>query len=136
MTRLDLRPHGEAGGAHDVGTRAVVGPRRRVQAAGDRLGHQRVVGGVVLDGVDAVAVAVVAVQLRLVLVGQLTPADHLWIAGAATPRGQLLEAPSAAERGDAVHQGDVRGGGVVALQRSPLVEDLVGTHRVSVTASR
>ena len=57
----------------------------------------------------------------------------LGIAGAATPSGQLLESPGTAERSDAVHQGDVGRGGVVALQRSPLVEDLVGTHPASVT---
>ena len=39
--------------------------------------HQLVVGGVVLDLVDAVAVAVVGVQDRLVAVGELTPALRL-----------------------------------------------------------
>ena len=54
MSGLDLGPHGEAGGAHDVGAGTIVGPRRGVQATGHGLGHQGVVGGVVLDRVDAV----------------------------------------------------------------------------------
>ena len=56
---------------------AVVGPRRGVQAVTDRDRHEFVVGGVVFDLVDAVAVAVVGAQDRLVAVGQLAPALRL-----------------------------------------------------------
>ena len=71
------RPHRFLGGADDVRTRPVVGPRRGVHAVTDGRAHQFVVGGVVFDLVDAVAVAVVGVQDGLIAVGELTPALRL-----------------------------------------------------------
>ena len=136
MTGLDLSPHGEAGRPHDVGAATIVRPRCGMEAAGHRFGHQRVVGGVVLDGVDAVPEAVVAVQLGLVLVGQLAPADHLRIAGPPAPGRQLGEPPVAAEPANPLHQGDVSGRHVMAGQRCGLVDDLVGSHPVSMTPRR
>ena len=76
-----------------MGARPVVGPRRGVQAVADRHRHQLVVGGVVLDLVDTIAVAVVGVQDRLVAVGQLAPALRLSAAGKRAKVGDLVEAP-------------------------------------------
>ena len=76
-----------------MGARPVVGPRRGVQAVTDRHRHELVVGGVVLDLVDAVAVAVVGVQDRLIAVGQLAPALRLRAAGECAELGDLVEAP-------------------------------------------
>ena len=75
---------------------AVVGPRGGVQAVADRHRHQLVVGGVVLDLVDAVAVAVVGAQHRLVAIGELTPALRLRAARQRAEFGDLVEAPLAA----------------------------------------
>ena len=76
-----------------MGARAVVGPRRGVQAVADGDRHQLVVGGVVFDLVDAVAVAVVGVQDRLVAVGQFAPALRLRAARQRAEFGDLVEAP-------------------------------------------
>ena len=76
--------------------RAVVCPRRGVQAVADRDRHQLVVRRVVLDLVDAVAVAVVGAQDRLVAVGELAPALRLPAAGERPEFGDLVEAPLAA----------------------------------------
>ena len=90
------RPHRGLGGADDVRAGAVVCPRRGMQPVADRDLHQLVVGRVVLDFVDAVAVAVVGAQDRLVAVGELTPALRLRAAGERPEFGYLVEAPLAA----------------------------------------
>ena len=90
------RPHRGLGGPDDVRAGAVVCPRRGVQAVADRDLHQLVVRGVVLDLVDAVAVAVVGAQDRLVAVGELAPALRLPAAGERPEFGDLVEAPLAA----------------------------------------
>ena len=90
------RPHRGLGGADDVRAGAVVCPRRGMQAVADRDLHQLVVGRVVLDFVDAVAVAVVGAQDRLVAVGELAPALRLRAAGERPEFGDLVEAPLAA----------------------------------------
>ena len=87
------RPYRRFRGADDVGARPVVGPRRGVQAVADGHLHQLVVGGVVLDLVDAMAVAVMGVQDRLVAVGELAPALRLRTAGQRAELGDLVEAP-------------------------------------------
>jgi hypothetical protein len=79
-----------------VGAGAVVGPRRGVQAVGHRDGHQFVVGGVVLDLVDAVAVAIVGAQDRLVAVGEFAPALRLPATRQLAQLGHLVETPMAA----------------------------------------
>ena len=56
---------------------AGVVPRQRVQLVLGRERHELVVGGVELDLVDAVAVAVVGDQLRRVLVGLTPPRERL-----------------------------------------------------------
>ena len=83
------------GGAHHVRARPVVGPRSGVQAVADRHPHQLVIGGVVFDLVDPVAVAVVGVQDRLVSVGQLAPALRLRATGECAELGDLVDAPFA-----------------------------------------
>ena len=95
VTRLG-RPHRGLRGANDVGTGPVVRPRGGVQAVADGDRHQLVVGGVVLDLVDAVAVAVVGVQDWLVAVGEFAPALRLRAAGERPEFGDLVEAPFAA----------------------------------------
>ena len=94
-----------------MGARPVVGPRCGVQAVADRDRHQFVVGGVVFDLVDAVAVAVVGVQDRLVAVGQLAPALRLRAAGERAEFGDLVERPTRRPRGSAPRSstGDVAG---------------------------
>ena len=59
----------------------------------DRDPHQLVVGGVVLDLVDAVSVAVVGAQDGPVAAGQLAPALRLLGAGNGADRGHVVQAP-------------------------------------------
>ena len=75
---------------------AVVGPWCPVQASTHRDRHEFVVRGVVLDLVDAVSVAVVSAQDRLIAVGQLTPALRLGAAGAGAQLGDFVDTPLAA----------------------------------------
>ena len=103
-------------------TRPVVGPRRGVQAVLDRGAHQLVVGGVVLDLVDTVAVAIVGVQYGPVAVGQLAPPLRLRRAGYRADRGHLVEAPLPAFADQRLDEYR-RGCRVVLLQRRDLVGD-------------
>ena len=119
-----------------MGAGPVVGPRRGVQAVADRDAHQLVVGGVVLDLVDAMAVAVVGVQDRPVAVGQLAPALRLRRAGQRAEFGDLVEAPLAALADQRLDE-HRRGGRVVVLQRRDLVGDDVRIgHAADITLSR
>ena len=98
-------------------TRSVVGPRRGVQAVGDRRAHQLVVGRVVLHLVDAVPVPVVGVQDGPVAVGELAPALRF---AAGRKRANLVDLvqtplPALADQGLDKHRGRR---GVVVLQRA------------------
>ena len=90
------RPDSHLGGANDVGARAIIGPGRGVQSVADRGAHQFVIGGVVLDLVDAIPVAVVGVQDRAVAVGEIAPALGGGPAGQRTKFGDFVEAPATA----------------------------------------
>jgi hypothetical protein len=116
-----------------VGAGPVVGPRRGVQAVADGDAHQRVVGGVVLDLVDAVADTVVGVQHRAVAVGEFTPALGLRAARERPELGDLVEAPppALADQRFGEHR---RGRRVVVLEQRDLVGDGVRVgHTRSVT---
>ena len=98
--------------------------------------HQLVVGGVVLHLVDAMAVAVVGVQDRLIAVGQLTPALRLGAAGERAEFDDLVEAPLAALADQRLGEYRRRRG-VVVLQRWDLVGDDVRVwHAADITVSR
>ena len=67
-----------------------------MQPVGDGRAHQFVVGRVVLDLVDAIAVPVVGMQHRTVAVGKIAPALSGDPAGQRTEFGDLLKAPTPA----------------------------------------
>ena len=129
-------PDRHLGGAHDVGAGPIVGPRCGMQAVADRHRHQLVVGGVVLDLVDAVTVSVVGAQDRLVAVGELTPALRLLRARDRAEIGDLVDAPLAALADQRL--GEHRGcGRVVVLQRRNLIGDDVRIcHATDITLFR
>ncbi len=121
----------EAGGTLEVRAGAG-GPRRAVQPVAQRRGHQRVVARVELDLVDAVAKAVVGMQLRWPRVGQPGVLEHRRRAALEAQRGQ----PGAVEAGQQVReriaQRPVARPQVVVDERRRLVGDFVGedgTHR-------
>ena len=93
--RLGLRPQDEAGRALDVRAGAAR-PRRAVQAVAQRAAEQRVVAGMELHLVDAVAEAVVRVQLGRVHVRQARVRHRL---GRARLGAELPTAPSASNAG-------------------------------------
>src|SRR5439155_177737 len=108
--------------------RARVAPGERVQLVADGETQKRMPGGVELDLVDAVAVAVVGAEDRRIGVRLHAPAERL------APR-QLAEPPEALFRpggtlpANALRQGAVGGEQVVAFERGRLVQDLVRGHR-------
>src|SRR5205823_3433135 len=123
-----------APGPRPASARARVAPGERVQLVGDGETQERMPGGVELDLVDAVAVAVVGTEDRRIGVRLHAPAERL------APR-QLTEPPEALFRpggalpADALRQGAVGGEQVVAFERGWLVQDLVRGHRASAYAS-
>src|SRR5690348_8798945 len=70
----EIEPHGAAG--HRAGGFAAV-VRRAVDTPADTLGHQRMIGGVELHEVDAVALAVHDPELGRVLVGDTAEIERL-----------------------------------------------------------
>ncbi|MNJ46116.1 hypothetical protein D3C77_412400 [compost metagenome] len=102
-----------------------VGPGQRRQAMLDGRAHQLVVGRVKLHQVDAVTIAVMATELRRVLVGQ-KPRRHQWPAGQRPvcinarlgPTRPVTSRPLLQRQIDAVEVG--------AIQRWRLVGDLMG----------
>ena len=113
------------------------------EAVTDRALHQPVPRRVELDLVDAVAVAVVRRQLRVVPVGEPAVLAGLPGAGLGAERGQLLDDLGGGVAGDGLGQREVGGHHVVADQWRRLVRgypdlevhvDTVG--RMSPTASR
>jgi hypothetical protein len=73
MAAFQARRHEKAHTAHLValaGFGLAVLPDRGMQPVGDRPAHQRVIGGMVLDLVEPVAVAVVGAQMRRFRIGQ------------------------------------------------------------------
>jgi hypothetical protein len=75
-----------------------------VQAVFDRDGHELVVDGVVLDLVDAVAVAVVGAQDGWVRVGEPAPLLGLLAAGQPAERVDLVDRPGGAVPGQRLEQ--------------------------------
>ena len=107
-----------------------------MQAVADGHLHQLVVGGVVLDFVDPMAVAIVGAQHRLVAVGELTPANGLRTARERTEFGHLVESPLAALTDQRLGE-DRRCGGVVVFQQWDLVgDDMRVRHVLDITVSR
>ena len=103
-------------------------PRQRVQFPLHAQRHQFVPGRVELDLVQAVAIAVVGAQDRLVLIGQHAPAQRL---GARQPPecDRAIVRPGATLALERLDQRRVRREDVPVLQRRGLVEDLVGPPR-------
>ena len=96
---LGLGEAHEGGAAGDVGAGPRVAPGGAVQLVFHRGPEQLVPGGVELDLVDAVAVAVVGLQLRPVLVGEPSQLLRLGRAGELADRGDPLASPSRRPRG-------------------------------------
>ncbi len=97
-------PHTHLGGPHDVGPGSFVGPRRGVQSVGDRGAHQFVIGRVIFDLVDAMAVAVVSVQDRHIPVREVPPALRSGTAGDGAQFGDLVDPPLTALPDQGLHQ--------------------------------
>ena len=91
----------------------------------DRHAQQLVPGGVELDLVDAVAVAVVGAELRRVLVGEGAEALGALAAGQRADRGDPLLGPVGALAAHRLDQRPVGLEEVVVDQRRRLVGDLV-----------
>ena len=109
-----------------MGARLGVAPRQAVALALDRLAQQPVPGGVELDAVDPVAIAVVGAQDRLVGLRALGVGARLGAAGELAGVAQAVDAPAAALALDCLLQRQVRLEDVLRRQGRRLVAHLVG----------
>ena len=106
MPALGLAHQHEQRGARDVRARARLAPGQGVQPVRDGDVQQLVPGGVELDLVDAVAVAVVRAQHRRVLVRLPAPLERL-AAGDLADRADRSSAQPAPSRSSASTSGAV-----------------------------
>ena len=84
--------------------RARFGPGRSVQALFDGEPHELVIGGMVAHEIDAIAVAVVGVELGRIAVGEHAEFERLGRAEPGAERGEFVARPAAALARDAVLQ--------------------------------
>ena len=122
--RVDLAPRVHQRRAHDVRTGLRISPRQRVDLALDRLAQAPVPRRVELDLVDAVAVAVVRAQARLVALGALGVLDRLDAARQLARVAQPVDAPAAALALERL------------AQRQVGIEDVVGRDRRRLVRGR
>lgn len=128
MAGVDLTPEVEAGGASHVGAGPDVLPGSGVQAGAHRHFHEPVIGGVVVDPIQAVAEPIVGAQDGRVGVGRHPPLDALRIAGPPAQLVQTLAGPSRPVTRHTLQQRRVGREQVVALEPGRLVAHLVGRH--------
>ncbi len=105
-----------------------------MQTRPHRLRHQRMVGRMELDLVDAVAHAVMGVQLRRVGIGQPGVRLHGRRAQALTQARKAVGGQAGRMKAQRVAQRRVRVEQVVAAQRVGLVEHVVGDVHASLHA--
>jgi hypothetical protein len=129
MAGLDLRPDRELRGATHVVTRGFALPRSTRQPLANGDVHELVVGGVVLDGVDPMAIAVVAVQHGRVLVRELATVDPLRVAHEGADPVQRLEVGRPVLSLDPFEQRTVELGRIVPDEGRRLVRDLVNSTK-------
>ena len=122
---VGLRPQAHQRGAGDVGARARVAPRQRVDLALDRAAQQPVPGRVEVDVVDAVAVAVVGLQPRRVALGAAAVLLRLGRARHGARVTRAVDGPAAALALERLAQREVDVEEVGPLERGGLVDDLV-----------
>jgi hypothetical protein len=106
-----------------------IAPRQRVDLALDGAAQQPVPRRVELDLVNAAAVAVVRLQARLVALGPAAVLLRLGAARHGAGVARAVERPAAALALQCLLQGEVGVEEVRPLERSRLVEDLVGLVR-------
>ncbi len=125
MTGLDLGQQHEHRSARDVGSRPQLAPGPCVSTELNRGAHNLVIGGMVGDLVDAMAVAVVGLKPRRVGVGLIRPA--LEILRADQPAGlvQALARPARVVALHALRERQVKLKLVHTNARDALVEHLV-----------
>ena len=132
MPGVGVAPDELLGRAGHVRAGTPVGPRSGVDAVAHRDIHQLVIGRVVLDLVDPVAVAVIRVQHRRVDVGQPAPLQRLRTSAEPTQFAHLGARPAGAFASQTVLQRRVVRR-VEVDQRRRLVEDVMGRDGNSST---
>ena len=119
--RVHLAPDGHQRAPDDMRSGLRVPPGQAVDLALDRLSQGPVPGGVELDLVDAVSVAVVGAQQRLVALGPLGVLQGLGAAGELARVAQAVQAPAAALPLERLAQRKVGLEDVVGVERRRLV---------------
>ena len=123
---VGLRPQAHQRRAGDVGARARVAPRQRVDLALDRAAQQPVPRRVEVDVVDAVPVAVVGLQPRRVALGAAAVLLRLGRARHGARVARAVDGPAAALALERLAQREVDLEEVGPLERGGLVDDFVG----------
>ena len=132
MARLDFGLHVGARGARHMRAFARIGPGRRMKPVLDRGFHQRVIGRMEADEIDAPPVSIVGVELGRVLVRQRPQLQKLGRPGAGPEGSQRIAGPA---RAFALNRLLQRGVGIVEVgvdEFDGLVDDLVGDGAVRV----
>lgn len=114
------REHGQSG-SRDVGSRARIGKGKGMNAALDCQAHQVVPGGMELDFVTAMAVAVVSVEHWRMFVGEPAPFDGFGAAADAAEVFEILAGPAGAFARHRLPQGSIESERVVVYQRRRLI---------------
>src|SRR5260370_14067238 len=128
MPGLDLRPDVECGGSSGMRARARLAPRQSMEAVADGDLHESVPCRMELRLIDAVAEAVVGVELGRVGVRLKAPGDRLLSAGEPSELVDGVLRPRATLTLERLAQGRVGVEEVVADERRRLVGDVVRAH--------
>ena len=129
---LDLGVHVGARGARHMRAFARIGPRRRMKPVLDRGFHQRVIGRMEADEIDAPPVSIVGVELGRVLIRERPQLQKFGRSGAGPEGSERLARPARALALDRLLQRRV---GIVEVgvdEFDRLVEDLVGDGPIRV----
>jgi hypothetical protein len=132
VARLDLRLHIVARGARDMRARARLAPRRSVQALFDGELHELVVAWMVAHEIDAIAVAIVGVELGRIAVGEDSEFERVGRAESGAERGEFVTRPAGAFARHAVLQRRVAAEKVVISEFARLVEDRVRRGAIAI----
>src|SRR5581483_2041421 len=123
---VGVRPQHEERRAHHMGTRAFLAPREACDLSLDRALQQYVPGGIELDLVDAVAVAIVRLAGRQISLGPAAVLERLDTARLAAGLARELGAPATPFALERLLEGAIDLEQVDGLERRGLIQDRTG----------
>ena len=129
---LDLGVHVGARGSRHMRAFARIGPGRRMKPVLDRGFHQRVIGGMEADEIDAPPVSIVGVEFGRVLIRQRSQLQKFGRPGPGPEGSERIAGPARAFALNRLLQRNVGIEEVILGEFDRLVEDLVGDGPIRV----